>query len=299
MNAPGAPVNGDMTFLTPTYLPDLERFQLQRESMERCGITIPHVAVVHDEDVRAFRAIPYQNNLTIVSTSDILPAKIEARRRNWGRRRRDPRYWLARPPIHGWGTQQLCKLASPTVIDTEGIVCLDSDTFFIRHVEPGDFRATDGRLHLYETVDDVDAEMGEWTIKSMRFLGAPVQHEPVRRYTHVPFALHRQVLLDLQAFIEDRHRKHWMSVILETPLITEYATYGVYARYVDGLMRHAPVRPPLCTYFWWPEQIEALRETFRDRVQQDASKMVVIHSSARHAADTYRDLVQDMWNGTG
>jgi hypothetical protein len=63
-----------LIFLTPTFARDYERFCLQRESMRRCGIDIPHIAVVHDEDLAVFKQTPHRNNLTLLSTADVLPA---------------------------------------------------------------------------------------------------------------------------------------------------------------------------------------------------------------------------------
>ena len=48
-----------LTFITPTYRDDFEQFCLQRESFEKWGIEIPHVAVVHHEDLPLFKDIPF------------------------------------------------------------------------------------------------------------------------------------------------------------------------------------------------------------------------------------------------
>ena len=70
----------EVTFVTPTYAGDFERFCLQQESIERLEINIPQVAVVQDEDRALFDRLTYRKNLTIVSTRDVLPAAIESRR---------------------------------------------------------------------------------------------------------------------------------------------------------------------------------------------------------------------------
>jgi len=43
-----------VALITPTCDRDLERFAFQRESIERCAIELPQVAIVDSEDVALF-----------------------------------------------------------------------------------------------------------------------------------------------------------------------------------------------------------------------------------------------------
>ncbi len=288
-----------ITFVTPTYKADLERFYLQRESIERCGITVPHLAVVNHEDLPAFRAIPFQANLTLVSTRDVLPRRFEAQRAACLRRRRDPRHWLAGPTLPGWMAQQLVKLAAASLVDTESYVCLDSDTFFVGPVTDDNFFDADGRLHLYETSDDLDAEMTEWYVCSLRFLGVPTRDQPLFRYIHSPVPLHRQVVLNMQAFIEKRFEVFWMAAMMRHPLIYEYPTYGVFARHLDCFAHVVPTRPALSLYYWFPHQTETLAADFLARRRQTGAAMALIHSNIGLDAETYRPLARAAWEEAG
>jgi len=285
-----------VTLLTPTYAGDFERFCLQRESIERCGIELPHVAIVQHEDLPRFKDLPHQRGLKLISTRDVLPRHIERRRTVWGVRRRDPRRWFSGKPIHGWATQQFVKLASPLVIQSEGIVCLDSDLVFIRHTNSADFYAADGKLHLYESFDDVDAEMAEWTGRSMKFLGVKATRKPVSRFTHSPSVLHRQVLLDMQQYIEKKYGRQWIDAILQFGMVMEYSTYGVFAKYVDELRRVAPTPPPLSVYFWWPEEVAEIERTFESRVAGSEAKIVAVQSNNGLSPAKYRTLIERAWN---
>jgi Family of unknown function (DUF6492) len=284
-----------VTLFTPTYGPDLERFRVQRESIERCGIELPHVAVVQHEHLPLFRDLPFQRNLTLVSTRDVLPPEVERRRRLWGIRRRNPRRWLGGTPLHGWFTQQLLKLASPSVVSTEGIVCIDSDTLFVGRVEAADFYDQTGKLHLYETFDDVDAEMAEWVGRSMRFLGVKPTKLPVSRFTHSPTVLHRQIVLDMHSCIAAIHHKPWMRAVEDYEMITEYATYGVFAKYVDGCKRVTPTPPRLSAYFWWAEEVAAIDRDFASKVKVTHAKMVAVQSNSGILPGQYRPLVAALW----
>lgn len=284
-----------ITLLTPTYARDYERFCLQRESIERCGIDLPHVAIVHHEDLELFRKMPFQKRLTILSARDVLPASYDRRRQVWGYSRRDYRYWITGRGIHGWLLQQLVKLASPAIIQTEGIVCVDSDMIFMRPLNESDFIADDGRLHLYETTDDVDVEMAEWYAHSLRFFGLSPTGVPVRRYTHVPAPVHRGVLLDMQRKIEEVHGKFWVDAIIEADRIMEYTTYGVYARHVDDLKRVAPATPSLTLYYWWATEAASLESSFVHRLVNSDAKMALIHSNIGRPVESYRNLIEQAW----
>jgi hypothetical protein len=289
---------GDVTFVTPTFARDYERFCLQRESLERCGVEIPHVAIVNHEDLAQFARMPFKKNLTLVSTADVLPASFEKRRKLWGiSRRKNPKYWLSGKGIHGWGIQQLLKLAAPKVAQTEAIVCLDSDVFFLDQVKAGDFFGADGRVHLYETQDDLDAQMAEWYARALRFLGVATQGQELRRYTHAPVPWRRDVLLDLQRFLEKRYAKSWMDAVLEGDRITEYALYGAFARHVDELKRVEPVRPALTLYYWWPAEIEKMAANFSQRAREGRFKMALIQSNAGRGVADYRGLIEKAWAG--
>ena len=287
-----------VTLVTPTYAKDLERFTLQRESIERCGIDLPHCALVNHEDVALFQKIPFQRNLRILSTQDLLTPRFEARRLGWGAPRREIRHWKGRPGIHGWYIQQLLKLAAPQAMDTEGIVCLDSDTLFVDKATAEDFFAPDGRMHFYETEEDVDCEMAEWYIRSFRFLGAGalMRQEPVRRTTHSPVPMHRQVMLDMQAHIEKEHGLFWMEAMTRKEMIMEYSTYGVFARYLDKLQHVVPTSPhPFSLYFWWGDDADNLLSDLVARVEATQPKTVLINSTLGRPVSAYRALIEQAW----
>jgi hypothetical protein len=284
-----------LTLLTPTFARDYERFCLQRESMARCGITLAHVAIVNHEDLPQFQNVPHRENLQVISSADVLPARLEKRRRAWGfQRRRHPQYWFAGRGIHGWGIQQLLKLGAARITDADAIICLDSDTFFVDRVVEEDFYAPDGRLHLYETSDDLDVQMSEWYAHALRFLGFPTVGVTPRRFTHSPVPWRRDVLIDLQKTVEKGHGGDWLETIADADRIMEYTLYGTFARHIDQLARHAPVKPPTL-YYWWPEEGRTLEQDFASRVAAAGAKIVLVNSNMNLPVSRYRELVQRAW----
>lgn len=285
----------NVTLYTPTYAPDYQRFCLQRESIERCGIELPHVAVVHHEDLAQFRQVPHQRNLTIVSTRDVLPRRIERRRGATGYPRKNPLRYVMPFPLAGWMTQQIVKLAAPKIVSTAGIVCLDSDVVFVAPITDADFFDVSGRLHLYETETNIDAEMADWFCRSMRFLGVPMRQQPLRQYIHPLSPLHREVLLEMHAAIEARFGKPWHQAIVEQNVF-EYMTHGVYSRFVNQLRRQVPVTPRLCVYYWWPEQAQRMEKDFLSRIQQAQARAVWIQSNLDQPVAKVRALAARAWD---
>ncbi len=289
-----------LTLVTPTFGRDLERFAFQRESIERCGIDIPQVAVVNHEDVGAFERIPFRKNLTVVSTADVLPRDIERRRVAAGMRRRNPLWWRSRlfcgKPLHGWVVQQFAKLAAAAAVETEACVCLDSDIFFVRHMTCEDFFEADGRLHLYETTDDLDVEMAGWQSDSMRFLGLRVTKAPLYRYIHGLVPLHRRVTRDMLKYIQtQRPGGNWAAAMIAAG-VYEYPTYGCYARFINDLADLAPTRPAKCAYFWWLDEVERMEADFAERVIDNRQvKAVLVQSNTGRAPSDYRHLAERAW----
>jgi len=285
------------TLVTPTYSRDFERFAFLRESIERCGIDLPHIAIVDTESVPQFRDIPHKKNLTLLSSEDILGRTMDRRRQVFGIRRRDYRYWITGKGVHGWMAQQLMKLAAARVVTTDAMICLDSDTFFVDRVTAADFTTPDGRVHLYETSDDLDVEMAEWYAHSLRFLGVREVGVTLRRFTHSPVPMHTQVVRDMQTEIEKQHGMNWMEAMIQAERITEYTTYGTYARHIDNCRRTAPVPPALTLYYWWKTEGARLAEDFDTRVSQIKPKMVLINSNMGIPVEEYRQLAMRVWPG--
>lgn len=284
---------------TCVHIKDMDRFKLQRESIERSGTMIPHIAVVDHEDMPAFRDIPFQQNLRLVSTREVLSKKTEARRRGYRLRRRQPEWWLCRrygKGIHGWGIQQVIKLAVNRVTDATNIVCMDTDTICVGPVQESDFIGEDGRTHLYETQTKIDVEMAGWLSSSMRLLGIKQTAQPIYCYTHSPVVLHSGILVDLQKKIHDKHQRDWEETFLETRGVMEYSTYGAYARHIDKLNRVTPASPDICCTYWYKDEVKDLRKTLVNRVTKEKAKMLAVQSNTGVWLNDYHDELNQLWD---
>jgi hypothetical protein len=267
-----------ITFVTPSFARDYERFVFQRESMARCGIDVPHVVIVHDEEVDLFKRTPYCDGLTVLSTRDVLPPAIEGLRQA-GR-------------IPGWGVQQLTKLAAADVVDTD-YVCVDSDTFWVRPVDERDFRAPDGQLRLFERHSFSTFHV-QWLAESLAVWNvAPEESiEPVSCVDPiVPMA--RSLVRDLRRDLEVLQRVPWYRIPLERGVV-EYSIYGVYARYVRRLDGVVPTEPNLVVRYWESE-FELFRAMAETIAAEDEKKAVMVHCNPGVSPDDYRATVEQVW----
>ncbi len=311
----------DVTFFTPVPARDLDRFILLRESIERFGIQIPHIAIVDHESVHLFKSIPFQHDLTILSTRDVLPRGMDRRRQLWLTARRNPAVWFTPRRFPGWIAQQIIKLAAPKVVQTEGIICLDSDLFFIGNVTALDFVSPEGKLHFYESENGVDTELAEWYGRALRFLGHRCARIKPRRcmYNGVPF--HRQVLLNLHQAIENQHGMDWMEAITQSRVaeyaksheprpwfrsrrieqshwVTEYALYGAFCRHNGQLECLAPVEPSLCADCWYADEVDSMWRTIQASAKT-GKKIGHLQSNLKIPVSSYRSRIEQIWRNIG
>ncbi len=281
------------TFFTPTFARDLERFTLLRESMERCGVAIPHIAVVQHEDLHLFEKIPFKQGLTLLSSRDVLPPDIESRRTQRNLSRWNPTRYITPRSILGWMVQQLVKVSAPDFVDTEAILCLDSDVFFARNITEDMFFTQDGKLHLYADPDVCTVETVMWMATSMKAFNVPYSKRP-SCFIHNPVPIHREVMLEMRQFLEKTYNKRWIDAFLECQL-TEYTSYGVYARDVNNMKHHHLTKPPYTLNYWVAEEMENIESDLIEKISDTDVRIVLINSSAGRPVSEYRHLVEKAW----
>lgn len=289
-----------LAMVTPTWVGDIEKFTLLRESIIRCGITIPHVAVVHTEDLAAFKGMPFSDGLTVVPSAEVLPGNLERRRRAessrraWSRALHSLQSRISRR-VDGRWTQQVVKLAAAKAIGAESVVCVDSDVFFVRDVTESDFFDLDGRLHLHEP-EGLAFLLLRLMSDSARFLKLPDAAPVVKisAYQSQVVPLHGGVIADMEKYIERITGKKWYDAMFNAGVV-EYTTYGLFARYIDNLDRVAPVWSNLCVNFHFPEQYAVFPEYFPKRVDEVDARAGMIHGELGVPVRHYRDVVQQLW----
>lgn len=289
--------NAQPCLLTPVYKGDLERFQLLRESIEACGIDLDHMAVVQAEDLDDFRGLRHSKRLSLISTADVLPRWLEKRRAAWFMSRRDPRRWIAGRPLDGWTVQMYSKLAAVELGSASSVICVDSDMAFVSKIDLTDFQ-TEGRTHLYRFQDARDIEMVEWVGRSMRFLGLSPCGLAPRRYTYSPLPMDTHVVRKMRSHIELLHKKHWLRAIVETPWITEYATYGAFAECIDRFESVVPVVPTLAAWCWWKSEADDLEHRIGEICTNKSVKIIGIQSNLKIDVAQYAASIRRQWSAS-
>jgi len=285
----------DVTLVTPTYSSDRKCFAFLRESIERCGIDLPHVAIVDHEDLSLFDEIAHRSRLTVLSTRDVLPRSLEARR--YARQRKVDRLVGRRASrrLRGWYAQQLVKLAAPAYVDTEACVMLDSDVFFVCPTSAADFVGASGKLHLVERdrLAIAQAEHAMWQRDSAEFLGTTLD-APIADYSGSVVPMHRDVLLALQGHVESRYSTHWMEAF-EHHRVMEYTTYGVFTRWIDGLEHAEPTTRPHAVTCWNTADLDGFGAELRAAAERGDAKAGVVHSHEHVPVDAYRPVAEQLW----
>ena len=193
----------DITVVTPCHASDLERFAFLRESMAACGVRLPHVVVVPDDERPLFEHFATDSDLRVCTESEVLPSRLVRQldrgpslRDRIGHRLTGRRflrlYW-------GWMVQQYVKLSAGRVVDTSMWVCIDSDVFFVRHMDEEDFRSKRGLPLLVEPIDCPNGPTSiEFRAASAHLLGiAPEKVDPRVFYTSWIVPMERGVVDEL------------------------------------------------------------------------------------------------------
>ena len=222
-----------ISFITPTYHRDIERFALLRESIRKFAPQYRHVAIVHTEDHAMFRdRFGADAGLTLARTSDVLPAAVEHRRR------RSRHRWMKaiRKALHGhwvtgWHFQQLTKLYALAACETDAAVFIDSDVFICRPIGLDYFFVGDD-LKLFRR-RAVNAEHMGFDISSHAVLRNPLQSiTQLYDYMFQPTCYRRRTAIRL--FEKLNERSAWLYRFLLEPRVSEYHLLGYTAAVIEG-----------------------------------------------------------------
>lgn len=276
---------GRLVLVTPSYLQDLARFRLLRESVAGHGVQARHVVVVPDADVPAFRAVPHREGLEVVGYGALTPLL----RPLLGVLR--PGSSVGRLVRDGWTMQQLVKLLAGDLLDEPWWVCLDSDAFLLGPLDAADF-VQDGRVHLQEFRGfPVGPGAQDVLARSARLLGLDVGGlDPTTTYTGllIPFA--RGTTTRLLGHLETRALPWWWRFVRSRA--TEYAVHGLFARHLDGLRGREAVDRRWSWLFY--EGIADLPERLPRLVERDY-RVAMVHSRLGAGVEDYADAVRRTW----
>ena len=145
----------DLAVLTPSFRKDSALFaDLHRSVLANTADSVVHHIVVPPTDAHLFRE--YEGPRCRVWTHrDLLPPYCLSVPYGSGLTLNIRRPW---PPVRGWVTQQIMKLAGTAAIDARAVLIADSDSVLVRDVRLDEF-VRNGRLWHHRKDDAVTAGM--------------------------------------------------------------------------------------------------------------------------------------------
>jgi hypothetical protein len=272
--------------VTPSHAFDAARVRFQRETFEAAGVEARHVVVVPPEERASFAGLP---GAELVVTADVLPPEVERARLRGRDRWRRALPWNRDPKkaMSGWWTQQWVKLAIGERLGLDAWVCVDSDVFAVRPWAP--FGVLGPPCELHELVDfPVGESIHRYLAASSAFLGIG-DVGTSRTYVGQATPLHGPTVSRLLRHVEETTGRAWWAAMVDA-FATEYTTYGLFARHVDGMCEVVPVDRRWCRLFF--EFGESFEHDLRSAVEHEGCVLGMLHSRLGVEPEAYRAAVE-------
>ncbi|WP_338502691.1 DUF6492 family protein [Sphingomonas kaistensis] len=233
-----------VAFVTPTFLPDLERCEILVRSLDLFAPDIRHYLIVDSFEMAAFRHLASSRTI-LLAAEDVIgirQLRLPLRQNFW-------LHWRTLP-MRGWIRQQLLKMAATSSLDHEVLVCIDSDVAFVRPFQPG-MLMIDNKIGLLD-VNYTDAMVERWTGVAEDLLGLETGSAARRGHVGHLISWSREDMRGMQRHVEKATGKPWQIAIGQQRTFSEYILYGVYIREVMGYenSRHAPSTVALVRQPW-------------------------------------------------
>jgi hypothetical protein len=274
--------------VTPTYLPDLKRFELLAESLDRTMPGVPHYFLVDRCDRGAF--IHFQRGRRRLIESETILG-------NWVLRMPGRKgLWISfkAPPVRGWIMQQIKKIGAIDVIPERTLVFCDSDTAFFRPFDRSDL-LVDGKIGLLD-VDFHNDKIRRWTAVSRRLLGLSHYEGGYRNNINTMICWNRETVKAMQRRIEASTGMNWQVALARTPSFSECMIYGIFVREVLGYdaTDHAPSAVPFVKLGYSLTTKSAIDAFFADFDARTVA--VMVHSKDGIEPVRYRCHLERLWN---
>ena len=221
-----------LAIITPSYAPDFELCaDLHRSVQALCPPTVEHHIVVPRGDLALFRGLGGER-VQVHDVAEFLPRSFLPLPgvNGWVNARRPF------PPLRGWITQQIVKLAAAARLDADVALLVDSDIEFIRPVGPELF-LRDGVARFYRKPGAIDERLPRhviWHHVARRLLGLPPAEPPFADYICWPAPWDPAVVRSLLARVEQVTGRPWATAIGAQLHFSEEILYGVFVDEVLG-----------------------------------------------------------------
>ena len=249
-----------VALLTPTYIKDLERFELLCESIDSMvtGFDRHYVLVNPDSDAHLFQRFASPRRV-IVPCSKLLPKYLWPAPKWLTRNGR--RIWLSpfTLPVHGWHIQQILKIACALAAPEDRVCIVDSDNLFFRPFDLGAY-AGDDKCPLYLDRGHVRADMPNhsvWTRNAYKLLGLPEPAFPADDYIGQDIIWDKRAVKALTERIFATTGLPWQLSLCRTRQFSEYLLYGAFvAHSPEFAAQHETVETSLAYAHWEETELD-------------------------------------------
>lgn len=283
----------EITFFTPTYRNDAQRFQLLRESIRRYYRgKATHVIAIPHADEGLFRRLTQGDDVQIVFQDDLVDKRFYPAAWYTALKRLLPsQAWRFDKFAgrNGWIIHIIVKLSINQFIKDKPAVLLDSDSFFTRPFSAKDLDSPADQRVLVKWIMETPIPGQQRHLRRTReILGAP-EGSMSHNYQSNPEIWYPDWVEKLQNHLEKKYAKPWQEALFDAGTISSSALYGTY---VDEIIHpeDLKVRGPFPYFIAWDEQsYESFLRNPRESIGDNF--YAVIQSNLGHAVDEYRDLV--------
>lgn len=293
-----------LCYVTPSHAGDIERFALLRYSMSLFSPNIKHFVLLDAEDVPLFRK-RFQNeeNLEFISSDEVLPKKLEQRRKQsrslYGSVIKSLAWRLGLAPdrLNGWRLQQLLKIYFLNQTDFDAAVFLDSDIIFCARVET-DYFLKNNSLCLLQTsaknIEDYAFEICTHTILRTD-MGSEVKYF---NYIHQAPRFYKSTAQALVAELIKINGDDWAGRFIEQPFPSEYSMLGYSARVLQRYQHFEILagQPDDWAYrIQFGSDRDRLDETFNIcKIERGQRKFMLIQSNLNIPVNQYQNRVKSL-----
>lgn len=229
-----------LAIITPSYAPDFELCRDLCRSVEAHAVgDVEHHLIVPRSDYARFAALAGPRT-HVHRVDEYLPRSFVAlpKLNLWLNLRRPF------PPLRGWITQQVVKLAATAAMDADVVLLVDSDLEFVRPFGAENF-LRDGVVRFYRLPDELEEARFPrhmiWHNVSRELLGVPERPTPpLTDYICWPCPWDPAAVRSMLARIEQVTGRRWADAIGAQLHFSEEILYGVYLDDVLG--------PPATSY---------------------------------------------------
>ena len=293
----------ELTFFTPSYRGDIERFVLLRESIRRFYHgAAHHIVAVPREDVALFKKVLEGDNVEIVKQNNFVASYFYPRKWYPLLKRAIPnQIWRfeAYAGRLGWIIQQIVKLSLPEIVHDRAIAILDSDIVFIRTFDNSDLGVvSDKRILVRDEPTTESGKHRKYMEKARSLLGlSPGSTE--HHYMAYPAIWYTDWVKELRKYIESIHEKPWQRVLYEANTISEYQLYGVF---IEEILKPFNLRIRLKPFHYgiWDhndfKRFMLGELVINERDFHNKPLCVVLQSNLKMPVDESRKRIESLWD---